>query len=70
MSELDRDTAELNAWLDNARTPVVLWHIAELMQGRTDPYYGHVRLFLSTFAERHGWVEVLKVLANRNEVTL
>jgi hypothetical protein len=56
--------------VEGARTPALLRHIADLMEGRTGPYYGTVQPVITRFADRFGWVRVLQVIAGRDEVTL
>lgn len=51
-------------WLREARTPTVLRHIADLMEGRTDPAYGTAREPIRIFAEANGWTATIRTVAN------
>jgi hypothetical protein len=70
MQSIERErAARQQAWeafvarCQHGATPVLLRHVADLMQGRTDPYYGTVQPWLSEAAQVFGWDGVIRGIA-------
>lgn len=57
--------AAFTAWAAHADVPTMLEHVARLMRGRTDPYYGCAGIDqrFTDFAETEGWSGVLSAIA-------
>jgi len=51
------------ALLRNGHTSTWLRHAADLLDGRTDPYYGTPHSVLTDFAAEHGWPDTLRAIA-------
>lgn len=57
--------AEFRAFVRQARVPVLLRHVADLMDGQRDPYYHAMRVteVLESFQDTEGWNGVLSAIA-------